>query len=128
MSRARLSEPNIAIGELIEKASRSAMPVEVPVRGKEVVVVLPQRDYEQWRAIREAKRLIPMRPRKTLAEYFAETRRTLRWYEKKYEMTSAEFYRRFQAAELPEQEEFFDWRVEYNAFLNMRKRLANAKR
>jgi hypothetical protein len=129
MSRVQTSESGIAIDRLIERAKRSAAPVEAPVRDAQVVVVvLPQRDYEQWRAIRKAKQLIPMRPRKTRAEYFAETQRTLRRYEKKYKMSSVEFYRRFQAAELPEREEFFDWRVEYHAFLNMKKRIANAKR
>ncbi|MDE3091840.1 MAG: hypothetical protein KGJ80_20910 [Chloroflexota bacterium] len=129
MSRVQPSASGIVIDRLIEQAKHSAVPVEAPVRGEEmVVVVLPQRDYEQWRAIREAKRRIPARPSKTLAEYLAETKRTLRRYEKKYKMTSAEFYRRFQAAELPEKEEFFDWRVEYNAFRNMKKRIANVKR
>jgi hypothetical protein len=42
----------------------------------------------------------------------------LRRYERQYQMTSAEFYRRFQTGELPEdQRDYFDWRVRYNTFL-----------
>ena len=128
MSRVQSSQPNIAISELIEKARRSAAPVEAPVHGKDVVVVvLPQRDYEQWRAIRQAERLLVKRPRKTFAEHLTETKRALRRFEKKYKMTSAEFYRHFQTGQLNEDElDYFDWRVEYNAFLRMKKRTAHA--
>ena len=59
----------------------------------------------------------------------AETTRSLRQYEKKYQMTSAEFYRRFQADELDESErDYFDWRVLYNAHGRMKKRATHARR
>jgi YD repeat-containing protein len=130
MSRVQSSAPSIAIGELIEKARRTATPIEAPVRGKEVVVVvLPQRDYEQWCAIRKAVQSFATRPAKTPEGYLARTTRALRRYEKKYGMSSAEFYRRFQAGELGEDErDYFDWRVEYNAYRRLKRRIANGRR
>jgi hypothetical protein len=130
MSRVYPSESGIAIDQLIKKAKRSAAPVEAPVRGEEmVVVVMPKRDYERMRAIREAVQSFATRPPKTLAGYLAETTRALQRYEKKYGMKSAEFYRRFQTGELGEDErDYFDWRVEYNTYRRLKRRAANGKR
>jgi len=130
MSRVQSPGSGIAIDQLIKQAKRSAAPVEALVRGEEmVVVVMPKRDYEQLRAIRDAAQSLATRPPKTLAGYLAETTRALRRYEKKYGMKSAEFHRRFQAGELDEDErDYFDWRVEYNAYRRLKRRVANGKR
>ena len=115
------NRPKITLAELVEKARYSNVPVEMPVRESDVVVVaFPQRDYERWRLVRKAEKDLVTRPRKTRARYKSETLRALRRYEKKYKMTSAEFYRRFQAGELLEGErDYFDWRVRYNSYLRM---------
>ena len=125
-----LSESKIDVVQMIEQAKRSAAPVEAPVRdAKMVVLVLPQRDYDRWRILQKINRGSNAQPRKTRVEYLAETKRNLRQYEKKYKMTSAEFYRRFQSGKLGEDElDYFDWRVEYNAYLNLTKRTAHGKR
>ncbi len=116
------------IAQLIQKAKRTDSSAEMRLRGDAlVVVVLPEREYEHLRAIRNAQKTLVTRPPKSRAEYLADTERALRRYEKKYKMTSAKFYRRFQAGELGETEDFFDWRVEYNAYRRMTGR-ANGKR
>jgi hypothetical protein len=47
----------------------------------------------------------------------------LRTFEEKYGMTSAEFYKKFQAAEIGEGPwEYFEWRSAYSSFLSMKKR------
>jgi hypothetical protein len=67
-----------------------------------------------------AEKDLVTRPPKTRARYKSETLRALRRYERKHKMTSAEFYRRFQAGELLEDErDYFDWRVRYNSYLRM---------
>jgi len=115
------NRPKITLAELVEKARYSNVPVEMPVRESDVVVVaFPQRDYERWRLIRKAEKVLITRPRKTRASYKSETLRALRRYERKYKMTSAEFYRRFQAGELLEGErDYFDWRVRYDSYLRL---------
>ena len=114
-------QPKITLEQLVEKARYSNTPVEMPVRESDVVVVaFPQRDYERWRLVRKAEKVLVTRPRKTRAGYRSETLRALRRYERKYKMTSAEFYRRFQTGELLEGErDYFDWRVRYNSYLRM---------
>ncbi len=131
MSRALpLTESNTTVAQLVKKAKRSSSPLEVQVPDSEmVVVVLPKHELEQLRAIRQVAKLLVTRPRKTRAGYLVQTRRVLREYEKKYGMTSAVFYRRFQAGELDENErDYFDWRVQYHAYRRMKKRVANGKR
>lgn len=115
------NRPKITLKQLAEKARYSNTPVEMPVRESDVVVVaFPLRDYERWRLVRKAEKDLVTRAQKTRARYKSETLRALRRYEKKYKMTSAEFYRRFQAGELPEDErDYFDWRVRYNSYLRM---------
>lgn len=130
MARVQSSESGIVIDQLIKQAKRSAAPVEAPVRGEEmVVVVMPKRDYEQLRAIRAAAQSLATRAPKTRTGYLAETTRVLRRYEKKYGMKSAEFYRRFQTGELGENErDYFNWRVEYNSYRRLKSRVANVQR
>jgi hypothetical protein len=119
----------MTVAQLIAKGKRASAPLEIPVpQAKMVVVVMPQREYAQIKAWRLAQKLFANRPRKTPAQYLAESARALRGYEKKYKMTSAEFYRRFQAAELEELPDFFDWRVEYNSYRNLKQKIANGKR
>ena len=40
-------------------------------------------------------------------------------FEEKHQMTSDEFARKFSNAELPEEEDFFDWRIKVVAFRRM---------
>ncbi len=125
-----VTDVNTTVAQLVKKAKRSSSPLEVQVPDSEmVVVVLPKHELEQLRAIRRVAKLLVTRPRKTRAGYLVQTRRVLREYEKKYGMTSAMFYRRFQAGELDENEhDYFDWRVQYHAYRRMKKRVANGKR
>jgi predicted DNA-binding transcriptional regulator AlpA len=131
MSRIRSnSQTDLTLAELAEKAQHRKSPVQVSLRDADIVIVaFPQREYERWRAFRKAARDLVTRPRKTAAAYRAENLRALRRYERKYGMSSAEFYRRFQAGELPEDEQdYFDWRVRYNAHLHMEGQVAHAQR
>ncbi|MBI5649512.1 MAG: hypothetical protein HZC40_03565 [Chloroflexi bacterium] len=124
-----IPESKMTVAQLIAKVKRASTPFEIPVpQSKMVVLVMQQREYDQLKALRFAQKLFANRPRKTPAQHLAETTRVLRGYEKKYKMTSAEFYRRFQAAELEELPDFFDWRVEYNAYRNLKEKIANGKR
>ncbi len=115
--------------KLIQRAKRSDAPAELRLRDEDlVVVVFPKRDYDRLRGFRKLERFIAKHP-KSLEEHLKETSDVLKRYEKKYGMTSAEFYRRFQSGELGEDElDYFDWRVEYGSFNRMKKRVANAKR
>jgi len=122
-------ESKMTVAQLIAKGKRASAPLEIPVpQAKMVVVVMPQREYDQIKAWRLAQKLFANRPRKTPEQYLAESARALCGYEKKYKMTSAEFYRRFQAGELEELPDFFDWRVAYNAYRNLKQKIANGKR
>jgi len=117
------------IAQLIEQAKRTAAPAEMRLRDEDLVlVVLSEHEYARWRGMRRLDKAIAKRPLKSPKYYLAETRRHLIGYEKKYKMTSAEFYRRFQAAELEENIDFFDWRVEYNSYRRMKKKIVNGKR
>lgn len=117
------------LDELIRKARRSRAPAELHLpKGDLVVLVLPRREYERIRGFRALAKVVARRPKRSPQELFRDTQRTLRQYEKKYKMSSAEFYRRFQAAELDETEDFFDWRFEYNSYRRLKKRVANARR
>lgn len=124
-----IPELNLTVTQLIERAKQTDAAFELAVPHSDMVVlVMPQRDYDQLKTLRQMHQLTGNRPRKSLAQHLAETTRTLRQYEKKYKMTSAEFYRRFQAGELSEELDFFDWRVQYNAYHNLKKSIANGKR
>ena len=132
MSRAlAFPESDTTVAQLIERAKRSSAPVEIRVEDSDLVVaVLPRQDLDKIHALRQfdATRVKKSRP-KTPAQYLAETERKLRRYEKKYKMSSAEFYRKFQAAELDEDElDYFDWRVYFHAYNRLKKKLANGKR
>lgn len=124
-------ESETTVAQLIERAKKSSAPVEIRVQDTDLVVaVLPRQDLEKIRALRQfdAKLAKKSRP-KTPAQYLAETERKLRRYEKKYKMSSAEFYRKFQAAEIDEDEfDYFDWRVYYHAYKQLKKKVANGKR
>jgi len=123
-------EANTTVAQLIERAKRSDAPVEIRVDDANLVVaVLPQVEMDRLHALRKFENRLPQKPRKTLAQHLAETEQTLRRYEKKYKMSSAEFYRKFQAAEIDEDElDYFDWRVQYNAYKHLKKKIANGKR
>jgi len=123
-------ESETTVAQLVARAKRSSAPVEIRVEGANLVVaVLPQAEIDRLHALRKLGPLLPQKPRKTLSQHLAEVRRTLRRYEKKYKMSSAEFYRKFQAAEIDEDElDYFDWRVQYHAYETLKKKIANGKR
>ncbi len=63
------------------------------------------------------------KPRRTPLELFRETVHELRKFEEKYGMTSAVFYKKFQAGEIEEGPwDYFEWRVAYRGFLRMKER------
>ncbi len=123
-------ESETTVAQLVARAKRSSVPVEIRVEDANLVVaVLPEAEIDRLHALRKFGTRLPQKPRKTLAQHLAEVRRTLRRYEKKYKMSSAEFYRKFQAAEIDEDEvDYFDWRVEYGAYLRLKQKIANGKR
>lgn len=45
----------------------------------------------------------------------------LRCFETKYEMSSKEFHRKFNAGEIGDDFDFFDWNASYGMYLNLRK-------
>lgn len=123
--------PETTVAQLVARAKRSASPVEIRVRDSDLVVtVLPKHELDKLRALRqfESKAVKKHRP-KTPAQYLAETERKLRRYEKKYKMSSALFYHKFQRGELSEEElDYFDWRVYYHAYKRLKRKQANGKR
>ncbi|MBI4674276.1 MAG: hypothetical protein HY741_21750 [Chloroflexi bacterium] len=122
--------PKTTVAQLIARAKESSSPIEIRVQDSEmVVVVLPQVEFDKLRAMQKfGEYLSPRRP-KTLTQHLTETLHDLRQYEKKYKMTSAAFYRKFQSGELGEDElDYFDWRVQYNAYKRLKKKIANGKR
>jgi len=71
----------------------------------------------------EVIRIYQPKPWRTPFRLFAETVCELRAFEEKYGMTSAEFYKKFQAAEIEEGPwDYFEWRSAYSSFLSMKKR------
>ncbi len=124
-------EANTTVAQLIERAKKSSTPVEIRVQDSDLVVaVLPRQELDKIRALRQLETKLAKKNRpKTPAQYLAETERKLQSYEKKYKMSSAEFYRKFQAAEIDEDEfDYFDWRVYYHAYKQLKKKVANGKR
>ncbi|MBM4457915.1 MAG: hypothetical protein FJ011_09165, partial [Chloroflexi bacterium] len=61
-----------------------------------VMLLLPSEDYDFVLSAIQARKTLPTRPARTPAEYFTETVRILRRLERRYGMTSADFYRQFQ--------------------------------
>ncbi|MBI3912853.1 MAG: hypothetical protein HY327_01460 [Chloroflexi bacterium] len=59
-----VAQSNLTVGELVAKAKRLSKPIEMR-EAEMVVVVMPQRDYEQFQALRRAQVPIVKRPRKT---------------------------------------------------------------
>lgn len=125
-----ISPSNVTVGELVSRAKQSGTPIEIRVPNSElVVVVLSQVELDKLRALQIFGNYLKPRRPKTLARHLTDTLRNLRQYEKKYKMSSATFYRKFQAAELGEDElDYFDWRVQYNAYKRLKKKQANGKR
>ncbi len=123
-------ESKTTVAQLIARAKQSSTPVEIRVADANLVVaVLPQWEMDRVHALRKFGNRLPRKPRKTLAQHLAETEEILRGYETKYKMSSADFYRKFQSAEIDEDEiDYFDWRVEYGAYLRLKKKIANGKR
>ncbi len=75
------------------------------------------------RPIPEVIRVYQPKPRRTASELFVEVVHELRSFEKKYGMTSAEFYKKFQTGEIEEGPwDYFEWRGSYSSFLSMKKR------
>lgn len=122
--------PKTTVAQLVARAKESTVPVEIRVQDSDMVVaVLSRVELDKLRALQKFGRYLKPSHPKTLAEHLAEVRRTLRGYERKYKMTSAEFYWRFQAGELGEDElDYFDWRVQFNSYKHLKKKIANGKR
>ena len=69
---------------------------------------------------------IPTRATSSPAEYYTETLHFLEAMEKKHNMSSAEFYERFQHNTLSEgPEDYWEWRTRYKSALIMEERFGN---
>jgi len=88
-----------------------------------VMLLLPSEDYDFVLSAIQARKTLPTRPARTPAEYFTETVRILRRLERRYGMTSADFYRQFQEGGLQEgPADYWEWRARYKSFLTMKER------
>jgi len=62
----------------------------------------------------EEQQLLEMKiQKKSLPDQMADLERRLRIFETKYQMSSDNFYQRFQAGELGDSMEFFEWNTYY---------------
>lgn len=114
----KLGETSVTVADLVEEFNRLQKPagLHLPELGI-VLMPIPEEDYALVLSIIEARK------RRTPFELFAETVRRLRELERKYGMSSAEFYAGFQSGAIQEGPlDYFDWRVEYGSFLSMKER------
>jgi len=118
----QLQETDVTLTELTKRFQGQTVSFQLP-RLDSVWLLLPREDYDFVTAAIQSRQALPTRPSRTPAEYFAETTRILRQLEQKHGMTSAEFYRQFQAGAIQEgPEDYWEWRVRYKSFLTMQER------
>lgn len=119
-----IEEKTIPIGNLVERVRESGEPMTVPLPDVEVVMLLiPRADYDHVISVLKLRRLLPTQPPKTPYQLFTETAQRLQELECKYEMSSQEFYERFQRGNIQEGPlDYFDWRIEYGTYLTLKER------
>jgi len=118
----KLQETKVTLDDLVARYQDRAVGFRIPHLDG-VLLILPAEEYSFVTSAIRARRTVPTRPSKTPAEYFAETVHILRQLEQKHGMSSAEFYRRFQAGALQEgPTDYWEWRVRYKSFLTMKER------
>lgn len=125
MTTLRTFKGDMTLAELIEQVKPLDEPIGIRLDDQRngYLVLVPEDDYDLLRGIVAAHRQRKERPRRTPFELFAETVRRLRELERKYGMSSAEFYEGFQSGRIPEGPlDYFDWRVEYGSYLRMKER------
>jgi len=115
----KLQEPDATLAELATRFQGQIVGFQL-AQLPGMLLLLPNEDYHFVASAIQARKILPTRPSRTPAEYFAETARILRRLEQKHGMTSAEFYRRFQEGTLREgPDDYWEWRVRYKSFLTM---------
>ena len=77
---------------------------------------------EKLKEERQEKEAMWDQPR--FKEVYENTLATLAGYERKYGMTSGDFILAFEQGDLPEEEDFFRWRVIYVGYRNLLKNWA----
>jgi hypothetical protein len=118
----KLQETDITLAKLAAQFKGQPVGFRLP-QSDDIFLFLSGEDYDFVTSAIQARQVLPTRPSKTPAEYFAETVRTLRGLEQKYGMTSAEFYRKFQEGLLQEGPmDYWEWRVRYKSFLTLQER------
>jgi hypothetical protein len=117
-----LKQTEVTLAELLSRFQGRTVGFQLP-QLERVLLLLSREEYENLTAAMQAQQAIPTRAVSTLAQYYAETMRFLQVMENKHQMTSAEFYQRFQNGTLPEgPEDYWEWRTRYKSALIMQER------
>jgi len=120
---------DMTLAELAEQMKPLDEPVGIRLDDQRnaYLVLVPEDDYDLLRGIVAAHRQRKERPRRTPFELFAETVRRLRELERKYSMSSAEFYEGFQSGRIPEGPlDYFEWRALYGSLQRMKTHLTSS--
>jgi len=67
------------------------------------------------------------RERENLQFALARTQDELARFEKRYRLTSAKFYQRYQAGKLDDGNDFIDWSGEYQIYLSLKQQIASLR-
>jgi hypothetical protein len=117
-----LEKTDVALSELLARYQGQTVGFHFPQR-EGMLLLLPSEDYRFVPSVVQARHTLPTRLSKTPAEHFADIVHILRSLEKKYGMSSAEFYDKFQQGLIQEgPDDYWEWRTRYKSFLAMRER------
>lgn len=82
---------------------------------------------EKHETLRGLVRTALHREQENLQFALARTQGQLAQFEKRYRMTSAKFYRRYQSGKLDDRNDFIDWSGEYQIYLLLKEQIASLK-
>ncbi|MEA3346306.1 MAG: hypothetical protein U9Q78_08745 [Chloroflexota bacterium] len=118
-----LEEPDINLAQLLTRMKQSRQPIELRLPEMEAVLLISKDQYVSLLSAKAMLEALPTREPRSPFDYFAETVRSLRELERKYGMSSEEFYSRFQEGAIQEGPmDYFEWRVQYGSLLRMKER------
>lgn len=117
-----LEKTDLPVSALFAQYQGQTVGFQLPQQ-QSVLLLLPSEDYNFVNSAIQARKVLPTRPSRTPAEYFAETVGILHRLEQKHGTSSAEFYRKFQEGAIQEgPADYWEWRVRYKSFLTMKER------
>jgi hypothetical protein len=118
----KLQNADVPLAELVDQFHGRPVGFEISSLDG-VMLLLTSEDYDFVSSAIQARKTLPTRPTRTPAEYYAETVRILRGLERRYGMTSEDFYCQFQEGRLQEgQADYWEWRTRYKSLLTMQER------